>query len=273
MRRDELIKKTLEKKKGYKLRSYETNYVDDVLYLYHYGTEILRVDIKNKKILNYLITSVSDSDMIRIALDECELRDYYVSRDNIYRIVEVTINNTKMRLSIKCEHEDEISKIVNVLSKLNDDELETIDRMNCISIANICELILNEDEMTAIKEIRKRVKRVSKLLKYHDTINKLLESDYAIFKNAIMIRVEKQYYDRFYFVFFLDDKIYYKDELYYKMKRYISKFAVKREKLNVVETIEDVEDINKIADVIEKLNYYNKDTILKKLLLMKVKAC
>lgn len=61
------ISKTLNENRGYKWSNYKTKYKDNVFALFHYGTELLKVDFSTKKIISFYNCSISD----RVSIAKC----------------------------------------------------------------------------------------------------------------------------------------------------------------------------------------------------------
>lgn len=74
MNRRMLVKKTLRNRRGYKYHTYETAFTEedgsDVFSLRHYGTLILKVTLSEGALVYSRVTSVSDRDMVNIALGQ-----------------------------------------------------------------------------------------------------------------------------------------------------------------------------------------------------------
>lgn len=81
-----LIKKTLRKRRGYSYHTYRTSFVEESeseeICVYHYGTLILRVDLVRGVPTFFRITSVSDRDMINVALRQIDTRNYMTASAN-----------------------------------------------------------------------------------------------------------------------------------------------------------------------------------------------
>jgi len=64
----EFIKKTLENCRGYKYHTYETEFDGDEFRLYHYGTLILSASLKERKVKDWRLTSISDGQAVSSCL-------------------------------------------------------------------------------------------------------------------------------------------------------------------------------------------------------------
>jgi hypothetical protein len=79
MNKAELIAKTINNKKGYKYYAYETEYKDDIVIVYHYGTNILEFSIEkpfNKGEYVKLGGGYSTSDKTMIDICLSHIRDF-----------------------------------------------------------------------------------------------------------------------------------------------------------------------------------------------------
>jgi len=69
----EFIRKTIRKERGYKYHTYRTEFNGDIFKLWHHGTMILSASLKKKKVEDWFIMSISDSQAISICLWILEL--------------------------------------------------------------------------------------------------------------------------------------------------------------------------------------------------------
>jgi len=74
----------LERGRGYKYHTYETEFDGDEFKLYHYSTLILSASLSEKRVKRWLITSISDSQAISMCLQILGL-PYLVYKWNVYR--------------------------------------------------------------------------------------------------------------------------------------------------------------------------------------------
>lgn len=100
MNRKRLVEKTLENRRGYKYHTYETELTErdgsEVFSLYHYGTRILSVDLSEKSLIRSRTTSVSDRDMVNIALCQIDTKNRMCASKN-YGIKEVVSSDRFLR--------------------------------------------------------------------------------------------------------------------------------------------------------------------------------
>ena len=91
----EIIEKTLDKKRGYKYHTYQTNYDSvailggvtiDIFSLYHYGTLIFRWDLKRNTPTHLYEISTSDSCAVRKAMHAMPNNYFWIRQHKTYGI-------------------------------------------------------------------------------------------------------------------------------------------------------------------------------------------
>lgn len=139
---EDIIEKTLKKKRGYKYHTYQTLYDKDknIFSLLHYGTCILEVKVvppleelpSYAEVLDAFVTSVSDRDSINKTIRQIE--NYTHCRGLGYAIYGPTFGGSFIKtvevrgrvFGIPIEYEEEFKRMVHTLSTSNLTKLEEV---------------------------------------------------------------------------------------------------------------------------------------------------
>jgi len=229
----EFIEKTLARRRGYKYHTYQTEIDGDIFKLYHYGVKILEVNLRKRKILDYLITSFSDAQAISKTLYELKwCNHYFLEGHIIYR-------------KEKGFYFDALSDWKKLLRKLLRIGIspEDLSYRTKIKLAEKVEE-LNEEEL---KEWVERSLKISRSLRKQSEYNaemmeKLEREGYLNLDNAIVILSmdRSNYYERKAYVFFklIFDKFFVISPYFLKFKKNCVFLAPER--YSVVELREDI---------------------------------
>jgi len=192
----QLIKKTIEKRRGYKYHTYQTDVKNSVFRLYHYGTCILEVDLEKKNVISYAY-SKSDSEAIDGTIwalhDAGFLKDeYYLHRGSLFRLGEVKLMGKTYSIMSKIEHyecfvklikfndEEIVAKILDIIDKLKNKEKHFEDFFTHLKSGNI---LVFYRKLCGIK------KRIEIYLKYENMFFDAQKKYYIELPNAFVISV------------------------------------------------------------------------------------
>jgi len=191
----ELIEKTVAKKRGYKYHTYKTDYDDIILKLYHYGTKILELDTKAKKVLRYHIWGFSDQMAISRTLWILQFPYYTYSGRIWYRI-----NAKGVWFSIPVEYQDRAKQIVKILRLFS-----TKDLYDLSWIRNIWRYLISVDvTKSLLSRVLKKSRAIKQGLEHRREI--IGTPGIKIFKNGVLC-VSEYFYHTF-FILFDSDTIY-----------------------------------------------------------------